>query len=62
MLIVLMHARLKIHEDQATKDWFYPALAAEQIPASPDMAKAFIALLDSPNRVILEHEPVKFIS
>jgi phage tail sheath gpL-like len=59
---VAIKTRVSIHDDQATRDWFYPAIAAKQNPENPDMAVAFAGLLDSPQRVILEHEPVKFIS
>jgi len=59
---VSIKTRVKIHDDQATKDWFYPAIAAKENPDNPDMAQAFVNLLDSPNRVILEHEPIKTIS
>jgi general stress protein 26 len=59
---VAIKTRVRIHDDRATKDWFYPAIAGKENPDNPDMAKAFVGLLDSPRRVILEHEPVKFIS
>jgi len=59
---VSIKTRVRIHDDRKTKDWFYGAIAAKENPDNPDMAQAFINLLDSPNRVILEHEPVKFIS
>lgn len=59
---VAIKTRVTIHDDRATKDWFYPAIAAKENPDNPDMANAFVGLLDSPNRVILEHEPIKTIS
>ncbi len=59
---VSIKTRVTVHDDRATKDWFYPAIATKENPGNPDMANAFVNLLDSPNRVILEHEPVKFIS
>ena len=59
---VSIKTRVTLHEDRATKDWFYPAIAAKENPGNPDMAAALVNLLDSPNRVILEHVPVKFIS
>jgi len=59
---VAIKTRVTIHDDRATKDWFYPAIAAKENPDNPDMANAFMGLLDSPNRVILEHEPIKTIS
>ena len=51
-----------VHEDRATKDWFFPAIAAKYNPDNPEMAQVFINLLDSPRRIILEHEPVKYIT
>jgi hypothetical protein len=59
---VSIKTRVTTHDDRATKDWVYPAIAAKENPDNPDMADAFVTLLDSPNRVILEHGPVKFIS
>jgi len=59
---VSIKRRVKILDDRATKDWFYAAIAAKENPDNPDMAQVFVNLLDSPNRVILEHEPIKFIS
>lgn len=59
---VAIKTRVRIHEDRATKDWFYAAIAAKQNPGNPDMANAFVGLLDSPRRVVIEHEPVMQIS
>jgi general stress protein 26 len=59
---VSIKTRVTFHDDRATKDWFYPAMAAKENPDNPDMAAAFVNLLDSENRVILEHEPIKVIS
>jgi len=59
---VSIKTKVTLHDDRAARDWFYPAIAAKQNPDNPDMANAFVGLLDSPSRVILEHEPVKFIS
>lgn len=46
-----------LHEDQATKDWFYPALAARVRPEDPARQAAFVRHLDSPNRVVIEVVP-----
>ncbi|MFH5821888.1 pyridoxamine 5'-phosphate oxidase family protein [Georgenia sp. AZ-5] len=43
-----------VHDDRATKAWFFPAFAARMAPADP---QAFVRLLDSPNRVIFEVKP-----
>lgn len=50
------------HEDDATKAWFYRALAKKVSPDSREGEEAFYSLLDSPLRVILEIEPVKWIT
>ena len=46
-----------IWNDRATKDWFYPALAAAILPGNDQGQSAFRRLLDSPRRVILEVAP-----
>jgi nitroimidazol reductase NimA-like FMN-containing flavoprotein (pyridoxamine 5'-phosphate oxidase superfamily) len=50
-----------IHDDDETKAWFYPALAARVRPNAPDKQAAFASFLDSPGRVILEVAPTKRI-
>ncbi len=60
---VTIKGRCKIHEDQETKDWFYPAFASHtSIGPDPSAAKAFEEMLDSPIRVVLEVVPEKFIT
>jgi len=49
--------RCTVREDDATKAWFYPALAAAVRPGDPDAAAAFVRHLDSPRRVVLEVVP-----
>jgi len=51
-----------VHEDAATKRWFYPDLAKALLPDDTDRQKRFIAMLDSPRRVVLCVEPEKFIT
>ena len=46
-----------IHEDDQTKAWFYPALAAAVRPGDPDAQAGFAHHLDSPRRVVLEVVP-----
>ncbi len=48
-------------DDQATKDWFYPALAKKINPDDAGRESFFNNLLDSPLRVILAVTPVKKI-
>ena len=54
--------RAILHEDQATKDWFYRALAKKVSPNSKEGEEAFFNLLDSPLRTILEVVPEKWIT
>ena len=49
--------RCIIHDDDETKAWFYPALAASVRPGDPDAAAAFVGHLNSPRRVVLEVVP-----
>jgi general stress protein 26 len=58
---VTIKGRATIHEDRETKDWFYPAFASHLHP-DPAQAEAFCRMLDSPMRVVIEIEPVKFIT
>ena len=53
--------RCIIHEDQETKDWFYPEFSAHLNP-DPVTSAAFAKMLDSPMRVILEVVPEKWIT
>ncbi len=46
-----------LHDDEATKRWFYPALAAKLRPGSRSQQEAFVAHLDSPGRVVIEIVP-----
>ena len=46
-----------LHDDQETKDWFYPELSTALNADDPARAEAFQSFLDSPRRVILEVEP-----
>ena len=46
-----------VHDDEATKAWFYPMLAARVRPESADQQAAFVHHLDSPGRVVIEIVP-----
>jgi len=50
-----------LRDDQETKDWFYPALAAVVQPHNLQSQELFAKFLDSPRRVILEVEPIQRI-
>ncbi|MFM8649229.1 MAG: pyridoxamine 5'-phosphate oxidase family protein [Actinomycetota bacterium] len=51
----------EVLDDQATKDWFYPALAAAIMGGRGKRAEAFRDFLDSPRRVILKVVPTQRI-
>jgi hypothetical protein len=46
-----------LHEDGATKAWFYPALAARVRPDNAEHQAAFAKFLDSPRRIVIELIP-----
>ena len=46
-----------VHDDEATKAWFYPALAARVRPESAERQEAFVHHLDTPGRVVIEIRP-----
>lgn len=58
---VTIKGRAAIREDPETKAWFYPAFASHLYPEA-GRAEAFCRMLDSPMRVVVEVEPVKFIT
>ena len=51
----------RLHDDDETKAWFYPELAAA-LHTGEEMQRHFARFLDSPRRVILEVEPTQRIS
>jgi len=53
--------RVTVREDAETKKWFYPEFALH-LQRDPARAAEFARFLDSPLRVILEVEPVKWIT
>lgn len=59
---VTIKGRCRVHEDAGTKSWFYPAFSEHLHPGNERMARDFEQMLDSPLRVVLQVEPVKFIS
>jgi hypothetical protein len=48
---------VRIHEDRATKEWFYPAMGRLLNGYPATSVEAAIAMLDTPSRVILELVP-----
>lgn len=59
---VTIRGRCSIFSDPETKGWFYPALAAALIPNNAKLQADFVAMLDSPRRVVLRVTPEKFIT
>jgi hypothetical protein len=55
-----------VHRDAETKAWFYPALALRQRrgddQAAEEARAEFLRRLDTPTRVVIELEPVKWIT
>jgi hypothetical protein len=49
--------RAVVHDDDETKAWMYPALAARVRPESADQQGAFVHHLDTPGRVVIEIVP-----
>ncbi len=49
--------RVVVHDDEDTKGWFYPRLAAKVRPDDETKQQAFIAHLDTPGRVVIELVP-----
>lgn len=58
---VTYKGRVIIHDDQETRDWFYPAMAEIITPYPAPTVEAAMQHLDTPLRVILELVPEKAI-
>ncbi|NJN50825.1 MAG: hypothetical protein HC809_02605 [Gammaproteobacteria bacterium] len=58
---ITFKGRAEILEDDATKEWFYPALSKKLNPNSEAGVEFFNNLLDSPLRVVLAVTPEKKI-
>lgn len=67
---ITIKGRAIIHDDEETKNWFYPALARGPYgsgggPLTPEqemLADAFVERLNSPLRIIIEIVPEKWIT
>ncbi|MCR9103923.1 MAG: pyridoxamine 5'-phosphate oxidase family protein [Gammaproteobacteria bacterium] len=58
---VTYKGRVKLHEDAATKAWFYPAMAQIITPYPAPTVEAALLHLDTPLRVVIELIPEKTI-
>ena len=54
--------RAVIHDDRATKLWFYPACAAVNIPTAGKLQDAFAHMMDTERRLVIEVVPEKWIT
>jgi hypothetical protein len=54
--------RAIIHDDQATKDWFYPACAAANIPTPGKLQDAFVRMMATERRLVIEVVPERWIT
>ena len=59
---LLVRGTASIHTDQATKDWFYPACAAVNIPTPGKLQDAFAQMMDTERRLVIEVVPEKWIT
>lgn len=59
---VTIKGRCTIHEDDETKAWFYRDFSNHLHAGNERSAREFQEMLDSPLRIVLEIEPVKFIT
>jgi hypothetical protein len=59
---VTLRGRCRLLDDAATKAWFYPALAEVLIPGDTVRQGRFVAMLDSPRRVIMAVRAEKLIT
>jgi len=51
-----------VHDDRETLEWFYDEFAKALFPDNEPGQQMMKHMLDTPRRVVLELEPVKFIS
>ncbi|MEE2675250.1 MAG: hypothetical protein VX466_15750 [Myxococcota bacterium] len=54
--------RAIIHDDPATKAWFFPACAAANIPTPGKLQDAFARMMDTEKRLVIEVVPEKWIT
>jgi len=59
---VTIRGRCNIYEDAPTKAWFYPVLAQALIPGDAVKQGRFVAMLDSPRRVVIAVRAEKLIT
>lgn len=59
---ITLKGRITIHDDEATKQWFYKDFAHHLNPDDPAKAEKFRNMLNSPMRIVLELKPEKFIT
>lgn len=59
---VTAKTRATVHDDDDVKRWFFPALAAKAWGKAPDEEARFREMLFHTERVVIELEPVQYIT
>lgn len=59
---ITLKGKITIHDDEATKQWFYRDFAHHLNPDDAAKAEKFRQMLNSPMRIVLELKPEKFIT
>jgi len=59
---VTAKGRCIIHDDDATKEWVYPAIAHAVMGGAGELTDMFTKMLDSERRLVLEVVPEKWIT
>jgi general stress protein 26 len=59
---ITIRGRCKVLDDNETKRWFYPALAAALIPGNEKQQAGFVQMLESPRRIVMAVTPEHFIT
>lgn len=54
--------RCELHDDDETKAWAYPAIAAAIMPGQEKFQELFVEMLDSERRLVFEVIPEKWIT
>lgn len=59
---ITVQGSVRILEDDETKSWVYPAVAAAILPGADEFQRKFVAMLDSDRRLVLEVTPERWIT
>ncbi len=50
-----------VHSDKKTRDWFFPLFAEKVLPRNKQSAAGMATMMNSPENLVLECRPVKWI-